>query len=61
VVTAWARKKLPDIDVAAAAEFVLQICGTQTQPRSTDHLGELVPAATCSICFDLVKEVTPQG
>jgi hypothetical protein len=61
VVTEWARKKFPSLDAAAAAEFVLQICGTSAQPRSTDHLGELIAAATCSICFDLVKEVTPQG
>ncbi len=61
VVTQWARKKFPNLDPAAAAEYVLQICGTTTQPRSDEHLGELVAATTCSICFDLVKEVTPQG
>ncbi|MGB8840128.1 MAG: hypothetical protein WCC64_03570, partial [Aliidongia sp.] len=61
VVTEWARKKFPNLDAAAAAEYVLQICGTTAQPRSDEHLGELVAAATCSICFDLVKEVTPQG
>lgn len=60
VVTEWARKKFK-LDAAAAAEYVLQICGTTTQPRSDEHLGELVAAATCAICFDLVKEVTPQG
>ena len=61
VVTEWARKKFPNVDAAAIAEYVLEICGTTTQPRSDEHLGELVPAPTCSICFNLVKEVTPQG
>lgn len=60
VATQWARRKL-HLDPAAAAEYVLQLCGTTIHPRSDQHLGELVTATTCSICFDLVKEVTPQG
>jgi hypothetical protein len=60
-VTEWARKKFPNLDAAAAAEYVLQICDTTTRPRASEHLGELVKASVCSICFDLVKEVTPQG
>jgi hypothetical protein len=60
-VTEWARKKFPNLDPAAVAEYVLEICGTTTQPRPTEHLGELVSATTCSLCFNLVKEVTPQG
>lgn len=61
VVTQWARKKFPNLDPAATSEYVLQICGTVTRPRSDEHLGELVKAPLCSLCFDLVKEVTPQG
>jgi hypothetical protein len=61
VVTEWARKKFRNLDPAAVAEYVSEICGTSTQPRPTEHLGELVCATTCSICFNLVKEVTPQG
>ena len=49
------------LDPAAAAEFVLQICGKTDQPRSDKHLGELVKPGTCSLCFEIVKEVTPQG
>jgi hypothetical protein len=60
VVAQWARKKF-HLDAAAAAEYVLQVCKTTDQPRSDEHLGELVEASKCSICFDLVKEVTPQG
>jgi hypothetical protein len=60
VVTQWARKKFR-LDGAAAAEYVLQICKSTDQPRSDEHLGELVEAPKCSICFDLVKEITPQG
>lgn len=59
-VTDWARKKFP-IDPAVAGEYVLQIHGTTSQPRSTEHLGDVVQGDTCSICFDLVKEVTPKG
>lgn len=60
VATQWARRKF-HLDSAAAAEYVLRLCGSTTEPRSDEHLGELVAATTCSICFDLVKEVTPQG
>lgn len=59
VVTRWARRKLR-LDPAAAAEYVLQICKTNERPRPHQHLGELVEG-TCALCFDLVKEITPQG
>jgi hypothetical protein len=58
-VTGWARKAL-GLDDASAAEYVLRLCGTTDQPRPDKHLGELV-GSTCSLCFDFVKEVTPQG
>ena len=58
--TEWARHKFK-LDPASAKEYVLQICGTTTQPRSDEHLGKLVAAPVCSLCFDLVKEVSPQG
>jgi hypothetical protein len=60
VVTQWARKKF-DLDPAAGADYVLRICDTTMQPRPSEHLGELVEAPVCSICFKLVKEITPQG
>ena len=59
-VTAWARKKLR-MDAAAASEYVLQLCHSTEQPRSDRHLGELADKVKCSLCFDLVKEITPQG
>ena len=59
VVTRLARRKLR-LDDAAAADYMLRDCGTNDQPRSDTYLGELV-SATCSLCFNLVKEVTPQG
>jgi len=61
VVTAWARKKFPNLDEAAASEYVLEICDTKIQPRADEHLGEVVKHGECSICFNLVNEVTPQG
>lgn len=60
VVTHWARKKF-HLESAAASEYVLQICNSTDRPRPDKHLGELVEPTKCSICFDLVKEVTPQG
>jgi hypothetical protein len=60
VVTAWARKKFK-LDPASASEFRLQVCQTTNKPRDDERLGELVEAPKCAICFDLVKEVTPQG
>jgi hypothetical protein len=60
VVAAWARKKFK-LDPVSASEFRLQICGTTDKPRDDVHLGELIEAPKCAICFDLVKEVTPQG
>jgi hypothetical protein len=60
VVAEWARRKFK-LDPASASEYVLQVCGTTTQPRSDEHLGKLVNAPVCSLCFNLVKEVSPQG
>lgn len=60
VVTEWARKKF-HLDPAGATEYVLQLCQSTEQPRADKHLGELVTAPACAICFDLVREVTPQG
>jgi hypothetical protein len=60
VVSQWTRKKF-HLDPAAAAEYLLQFCNSTKQPRSAEHLGELVEPPKCSVCFDLVKEITPQG
>lgn len=45
----------------AASDFVLQLCGSDKSPRPNQDLAELVAPGSCSICFDLTKEVTPQG
>jgi hypothetical protein len=60
IVAHWARKKF-HLDAAAAAEYVLQLCNSTERPRPDKHLGELTEAPKCAVCFDLVKEVTPQG
>ena len=60
VVTTWACSKL-GLDDAAATDCVLRICGTVEQPRPDKYLGELGQTKGCSLCFDLVKELTPQG
>lgn len=60
IVTKWARRKFELTD-SAGADWVLQICKSTDRPRPNVHLGELVHAPDCQICFDLVKEITPQG
>jgi hypothetical protein len=60
VATDWARRKF-HLDPAVAGEYVLQLCRSLAQPRSDEHLGDVVQGETCSICFDLVKELTPKG
>ena len=60
VVTKWALKKF-ELSDSAAADYVLRICGGSQQPRPNEHLGELVKSPDCHLCFDIVKEVTPQG
>jgi hypothetical protein len=60
VATEWARRKF-HLDPAVAGEYVLQLCGSPDQPRSDEHLGDLVQGETCSLCFDLIKELTPKG
>ena len=56
----WALRAF-ELSGPAASDFVLQICQSDQRPRLNQHLAELVKQGTCSICFDLVKEVTPQG
>jgi hypothetical protein len=60
VVTRWARRKFK-LEGAAGDEYVLQICGTQEQPRSDVHLSQLTKFPDCGLCFNLVKEINPQG
>ena len=60
VATRWSRMNLR-LDAAATSEFVLQLSGTTEQPRPSQHLGELVQGGECTLSFELVKEVTPQG
>lgn len=59
-VTRWARKRF-HLNDAAADELVLQICETTVVPRPDQRLGELKEIRDCAICFNLVKEITPQG
>lgn len=58
--TRWARSNFR-FDEAAASEHVLQISGTQEQPRPSQHLGELVKKGNCRLSFEIVKEMIPQG
>lgn len=49
---------LGDVD---AAEHLLQICGSDTRPDEDTHIGSLVGAPSCSLCFDLVAKQRVEG
>lgn len=49
----WAAKSA-GISKEDAAEYALQISGTDERPDSETHVGSLVECTTCSIEFDLV-------
>lgn len=58
----WADGKhgfdLGDVD---AAEHLLQICGSNTRPDEDAHIGSLVGAPSCSLCFDLIPKKRIEG
>lgn len=56
----WAQKTF-ELTGPAAGDFVLQPCGTDVDAGLQQRLAEFVRDQTCSVCFDLSKEVTPQG
>ncbi len=56
----WAQKVF-GLTGPAAGDFVLQPCGSDVDAGLQQHLAEFVRDGTCSTCFDLSKEVTPQG
>ena len=59
--TRWSRRSFR-LDDAAASEFVLRISETMEHPRPSEHLGDLLPDDdACSLSFELIKEMTPQG
>jgi hypothetical protein len=58
--TMWAKRKF-HLDPEAAADYVLEICGTTHKPRADKHLGELVNERSCNLCFTIVTEINPQG
>ncbi len=58
--TAWAHHRfhLTDTD---AEKFILQVCNSDRRPRPDLHLGELVHAPDCKLCFDLVPDKKIEG
>jgi hypothetical protein len=49
------------ISKETAAEHVLQIKGSATQPAPATHVGSLVKHPACGIAFDLVPKARVQG
>ncbi len=60
IVTAWAKEKF-HVDPASGGDLVLALRPGGSHPRPDQHLGELLPAGSHALEFDLVREVTPQG
>lgn len=59
-ILAWAKKRFHLTD-ADADKLLLQMCGTNSRPRPTQHLGEIVADGTCAACFDLVFDQKVEG
>lgn len=59
-VKVWADKefKLTGVD---ATEHALQRCGTTERPSDDTHIGSLVAAGTCALCFDLIPKQRVEG
>ena len=59
-VASWARQKF-NLDPPAASEYQLRFCGPDDkQPGPDEYLGE-IEKGNCAVCFNLVKELVPQG
>lgn len=56
----WALKAF-GLTGPAAGDYVLQPCGSDVDAGLQQHVAEFVRDHTCSACFDLSKEITPQG
>jgi hypothetical protein len=58
----WAVSKrgfsLSDVD---ATEHLLQVCGSTNRPDEDVHIGTLVQAPACVVCFDLVPKQRVEG
>lgn len=46
---------------ADAAEHLLQLCGSAERPDVETHVGTLVTAPACTVCFDLVPKQRVEG
>lgn len=56
----WADRKF-DLQGVDATEHALQICGTRDRPDEDIHIGALVSAGHCDLCFDLVAKIRIEG
>jgi hypothetical protein len=50
-----------DLKGVDATEHLLQICGTTVRPDEDVHIGTLVQAPACALCFDLVAKQRVEG
>ncbi|MCL4239727.1 MAG: hypothetical protein KJ048_00090 [Dehalococcoidia bacterium] len=58
----WAvSKKAFNLQSVDATEHVLQMCNSSTRPDEDVHIGTLVTAPDCRLCFDLVAKQRVEG
>ena len=50
-----------DLKGVDATEHLLQLCGSTDRPDEDIHIGTLVTAPACSLCFDLVPKQRIEG
>jgi hypothetical protein len=50
-----------DLSGIDATEHLLQVCGSAVRPDEDVHIGTLVQAPNCGLCFDLVAKQRVEG
>lgn len=50
-----------DLNGVDATEHLLQLCGSSDRPDEDAHIGTLVTAPACGLCFDLVVKQRVEG
>jgi hypothetical protein len=50
-----------DLKGVDATEHLLQLCGSSDRPDEDVHIGALVTAPACGLCFDLVAKQRVEG
>ncbi len=57
----WAARRAFEMSACDAAEHVLQLHGSDTQPDRDVHIGSLTSCSECAVSFDLVPRKRVEG